>query len=155
MEPLLRQLFGKKCPDVTKHKAHRRTSPSSRELFQPILPLLKLDEDLRPHARGWVEGKRPTALENLTVEQRRRLCAVGYLLLVAILAFQEARARACTNKHVCAKLIAEELARAALWIYGTCPVKPIATLAELVGGGRLDPSSIRLMIDRLEQEDSV
>jgi hypothetical protein len=150
----LRQVLGRRrqrwrLRSIKDRKIDNRGSPRDRKLLQPLIALVAFDDDLRPpHFTGRHKAQRHDAFDPLSVEQRRHVCAVGYLLLVAVLAFQSSKATAVDQEHQRAELVAEELLHASHWLYGKARMKLTISLVTAITGVKFSHSSIQLRARR-------
>jgi hypothetical protein len=170
IEPLMRQHFGRHGPSrvllVRAHWNRRDVAPSSvnRELLWPLLPAIAINTELRPQRRPLARAQRRA----LTREQykalrqeakqrkiidaspalwRRRVCAAGYLMLVAALAAAGSEATAGKRKR--AKAVAMELLHTTKWLYGKPLHKPVISLVKAVTGEDLGGSIVKIWAKQL------
>jgi hypothetical protein len=183
IEPLVRQLVGHTGPKVLPVKTRKKNrAPRERALLGPLLGPLAIDAGLRPQRRpGRVEletfkkiadaiptmqqkeKERRAVITKLSAEQRANLCAVGYLLLVAVLAVEAAKLQPTApetkrirnyspisgNKRSSdparqrARMAIIEVLNAALWLYGQPLYKPAAKLVDLITEETFTASSVR------------
>jgi hypothetical protein len=164
VDRLMRQLLGQRGPLVLSaaQKARKNVCPPyRRKLLQPLLGSLAIDTELRPPRRPWKilpperqtraalqhEAKQRKIIDELLAEQRQRVCAAGYLLLITVLAFEGAGA--VVNDRKVAKAVAAELLHATVWLYGKPSCKPVISLVQAVTGEKLAISSIRWLAQQL------
>jgi hypothetical protein len=170
VELLMRQHLGQHGPCVlpvrTRHE-RRSASPSShnRKLLWPWLASIAIDANLRPQRQPhtppekqlglWSaylvrEARQRAIIDRLLAEQRQRLCAAGYLLLITALAFEGAGAVMSDRKV--AKAVAAELLHATAWLYGKPCCKPVISLVRAITGVKLAISSVRWLARQQQQQ---
>jgi hypothetical protein len=156
VERLMRQLLGRQGPRVLSVKARSSSAaPKCRQLLQPMLGPLVIGSDLRLHRRKELtsqqrellravlqhEAQQRAIIDRLPAERRRRLCAAGYLQLIAVLALAGAEAIPADRER--ARAVAAELLHATFWLYGKPLFKASISLVTAVTGVRFTPSSLR------------
>jgi hypothetical protein len=151
MGQLFRQ-HDRPVPSIKIRRARRRAAPSNRKLLQPLLPALQFGDDLRPqrlvrHTITPHEKQRRALIDQLSAEQLQRIGAAGYLSLISVLAFR--RAGAVVNDRECAHVVAEEVLRASVWLYGKPRFKLATSLVAAITANGLSGSSIRRQAQRL------
>jgi hypothetical protein len=137
----LGQLLNNKnlSPLSAEHRRVLSRHPGFRRHLPPSLARLKLDGDLRPRRS---KRRRDNSLDLLTVEQRRRVCAAGYLLLAAALAFSAASAK-LEQQWDRAKLTVMLILPVSRWLYGHHRViRPVIRLVSLLSGEDFPASSV-------------
>jgi hypothetical protein len=145
VDRLMRQHLGRQGPHVVSVKLRRGEAPSSRKRLQPLLGVLAFDADLRPlHHVSRFEAHQRASIDHLSIRQRRRLCAAGYLLLITVLAFQGVGARARDRER--AKAMAAELLHAFIWLYGKPRIKAVRSLVAAITEVKLTASTIRWLL---------
>jgi hypothetical protein len=135
----LRQLLGKNGPTVKTSRP--RVSVRRRKVFQPPLAMLALNADLRARNFSSRYEVERLLLDQLLPKQRLRVCAAGYLLLVAALASQSVPMGVSEERWI--EFIAAELIAAVDWLYGQPRPRTVVTLVEAVTGQHFEPSSMR------------
>jgi hypothetical protein len=150
IERMMRQLFGEKGPRVLSAEARRTRgcpAPSDR---QPLLAKLALDADLRPLPATPRSENERAIIDRLSATERQRLCAAGYLLLVAALAFEGVGAVRKDRKS--AEAVAKELLDATVWLYGEPCFKPVISLVEVLTGIKFRISSVKSWARKLQAQ---
>jgi hypothetical protein len=136
----LGQLLGRKGPRLRSLKARQRKYPTEQ---LPLLTSLPFDADLRPRLRasGHTEQQR-ASLTRLALGKRQRICAAGYVLLAAAVAFCAAHTGACVERGR-AQWIAKQVLSVTIWLYGTPAILLTRTLVEALTDVPLAEASLR------------
>jgi hypothetical protein len=145
VERMLHQLLRERGPQVMMQVMMQRD-----RMLWPTLTRLVFDAELRPHGdivRFSEEQK--AVLDDLLPANRLRICAAGYLLLIAALVARDIAGdlHEESEEFVASPLAveheAQRLLSATRWLYGREQPRPVGTLVRVLTKRKFNPSSLQ------------